>query len=171
MFAFVLRVHQGFDLNLNRQTPIKMETYKGLKKVKIKSERDLVLKPEELAPYVRLSHRGEHELGVKNEDKLKIVGIIKEPIEVPEESIEEPEVSKMPEKPEVTEIPLKTYKTKQGNTLNSTEMAETLGEAIAYINKQMNSTRDARKIKKLNERLRSIKLWLAMHDDVKQFMK
>jgi len=47
-FTFVLRVHQGFDLNLNRLTPVKMETYKGLRKAKIKSERDLILSPDEL---------------------------------------------------------------------------------------------------------------------------
>src|SRR5665647_943647 len=81
-FTFVLRIKQGYDLNLNRTTPVKMETYKGLKKAKIKSEKDLILSPEDIAPYVKVSYRGEHELGVKNEDKLKIVGIIKEkPIE------------------------------------------------------------------------------------------
>jgi hypothetical protein len=176
-FAFVLRIKQGYDLNLNRQIPIKMETYRGLKKVKIKSERDLILKPEELSPYVRLSHRGEHELGVRKEDALKIVGIIKEePVKEPvepevTEEPELPEVSDMPEKPETPVLlPSKTYQTKQG-TLTSEQMAKIIVEAIEYANEQIQSTTDARKIKKLTERIRSIKLWLAMHPDVGQYIQ
>src|SRR5665647_1714429 len=174
-FTFVLRVHQGFDLNLNRLTPVKMETYKGLKKAKIKSERDLILSSEELAPYVRVSYRGEHELGVKSEDKLKIVGIIKEEtIEEAEEPLVEPivpEVPELPEKPEVPVLPSKIYTTKQGETLTSEQMAKIIVEAIEYAINKMQSTTDARKKKRLQDKVRNIKLYVAQHDDIKQYIK
>jgi len=173
-FTFVLRVHQGFDLNLNRPTPVKMETYKELRKAKIKSERDLILSPDELAPYVRLSYRGEHELGVKNEDKLKIVGIIKEEtIEEAEEPLVEPivpEVPELPEKPEVPVLPSKNYTTKQG-IISSQEMAEVLQYGIKHMNNELNTTTDAKKIKVLKDKLRAIKLYVAQHDDVKQYIQ
>ena len=65
----------------------------------------------------------------------------------------------------------KMYPTKSGETINSMEMARTLTEAIEHYNNQINSTRDARKKKRLNEKLRNIKLWVALHPDVKQYMQ
>jgi hypothetical protein len=131
----------------------------------------LKLSPEDIAPYIKVSARGEHELGVKPEDALKIVGIVKD--KTVKAIDKEPE---MPEKPEVTVeplqiIPSKIYTTKQGNTLSSEEMAKTIVEAIEYANQQIQSTTDARKIKRLNEKLHSIKLYVAMHQDIKQFLK
>jgi len=151
-----------------------METYKGLKKAKIKSERDLILSSEELAPYVRVSYRGEHELGVKSEDKLKIVGIIKEEtIEEAEEPLVEPivpEVPELPEKAEVHLLPSKNYTTKQG-IISSQEMAEVLRYGIKHMKNELNTTTDAKKIKVLKDKLRAITLYVAQHDDIKQFMK
>jgi hypothetical protein len=63
------------------------------------------------------------------------------------------------------------YTTRAGYKLTSKEYAETLTEAIEHTKNQMKSTRDARKKKRLQERLRNIKLWIALHDDVRQFMK
>ena len=125
-FSFVLRIKQGYDLNLNRPTPVKMETYKGLKKAKIKSEKDLILSPAEIAPYVKVSYRGKHELNIKKENALKIVGIIKdEPIKT---LVKESEVLEVPEKPDAPEkpvlLPSKIYTSSNGETLPSEEMAE-----------------------------------------------
>jgi hypothetical protein len=55
--------------------------------------------------------------------------------------------------------------------LSSVDMAGTLKEAIDLYNNQIKSTKDVRKIKKLNERLRSIRLWIAQHPDVKHFIQ
>jgi hypothetical protein len=63
------------------------------------------------------------------------------------------------------------YTTKAGYRLTSKEYAETLTEAIEHTKNQMKLTRDARKKKRLSEKLRNIKLWIALHDDVRQFMK
>ena len=65
----------GFDLNLKKTTPLKMETYKGVHIVKIKSVEDLAVSPEQIKPYIRLTSQGEHELGLKNENLLEIAGI------------------------------------------------------------------------------------------------
>jgi len=128
-----------------------------------------------LAPYVRLSYRGEHELGVKNEDKLKIVGIIKEEtIEEAEEPLVEPIVPEVPDVPEIPEVPVlpsKIYTTKQGETLTSEQMAKIIVEAIEYAINQMHSTTDTRKKKRLQDKVRNIKLYVAQHDDIKQYIK
>ena len=62
------------------------------------------------------------------------------------------------------------YTTKGGEILNSKQMAETLKDAIELYNNQIKTTNDARKIKKLKDKLRSIKLWIASHDDVRNFI-
>src|SRR5665647_3848784 len=66
-----------------------------------------------------------------------------------------------------TKYESKMYPTKSGEMLSSKEMAETLKEAIEYANNQMQTTKDKRKIKKLQDRLRNIKLYVAQHDDIK----
>ena len=63
------------------------------------------------------------------------------------------------------------YTTKGGNVLTSKEYAEALNEAIEHYNNQIQTTKDKRKIKKLQDRLRSIKIFLSQHDDVKKFIK
>ena len=63
------------------------------------------------------------------------------------------------------------YTTSDGNKLTSKELSETLKEAIEYNNDQIKTTRDMRKKKRLQDKIRSIKLWIAEHDDVKHFMK
>jgi|GEM_PF-3219814 len=70
-----------------------------------------------------------------------------------------------------TKYESKMYPTKSGEMLSSKEMAETLKEAIEYANNQMQTTKDKRKIKKLQDRLRNIKLYVAQHDDIKQYIK
>jgi hypothetical protein len=69
------------------------------------------------------------------------------------------------------EYPSKSYPTKSGDALTSQEYAEVLKEAIEHYNNQIQTMKDKRKIKKLQDRLRSIKIWINQHDDVKQFMK
>jgi hypothetical protein len=172
--ALVLRVKQGFDLNLNRQVPIKIAPREVRRKPRIKSERDLFLTPEELSPYVRLSYRGEHELGIKPEDKLKVVGIIKEEpeellekLEVMEEPIEKLEASEVPETPVIQS---KIY-TIKGEQMSSEEMAEVLQFGIDKINKKLLSTSDVKIIKKLNDKKRKFLLWVHYNPDIKQFMK
>jgi hypothetical protein len=64
-----------------------------------------------------------------------------------------------------------TYTTRGGNVLTSREYAEALTEAIELTKNQMDKTKDIRKKKRLSEKLRSIKLFLAMHPDVRSFMK
>jgi len=70
-----------------------------------------------------------------------------------------------------TEYPSKMYPTKSGEMLSSKEMAETLAQAVEYAKNQMQTTKDKRKIKKLQDRLRNIKLYVAQHDDIKQYIK
>ena len=65
----------------------------------------------------------------------------------------------------------KMYPTKSGEQLTCEQMAETLTEAIEHFNNQIQSTRDARKKKRLQEKLRNIKIWVAQHPDVKQYMQ
>jgi hypothetical protein len=67
------------------------------------------------------------------------------------------------------EYPSKMYPTKAGDILSSQEYAETLKEAIEFYNNQIQKTRDMRKVKKLKDRLRSVKIWINQHDDVKQY--
>jgi hypothetical protein len=65
-----------------------------------------------------------------------------------------------------TEYAEKKYPTKSGIELTSKEMAETLAQAAEYAKNQMQTTTDKRKIKKLQDRLRNIKLYVAQHDDI-----
>ena len=62
------------------------------------------------------------------------------------------------------------YTTSNGDKLTPKEMAETLKDAIEHYNNQIKTTKDVRKIKKLKDKLRSIKLWIASHDDVRNFI-
>lgn len=172
-FSFVLRIKQGYDLNLNRPTPVKMETYKGLKKAKIKSEKDLILSPAEIAPYVKVSYRGKHELNIKKENALKIVGIIKdEPIKT---LVKESEVLEVPEKPDAPEkpvlLPSKIYTSSNGETLPSEEMAELIEFGINKINKQLQSVTNVKEIKKLKDKKRVLLVTVYYNPDIKQFMK
>ena len=63
------------------------------------------------------------------------------------------------------------YTTKGGNVLTSKEYAEALSEAIELTKNQMATTKDMRKKKRLSEKLRNIKLWIALHPDVRAHMK
>jgi transcription initiation factor IIE alpha subunit len=165
MLSFILRVHQGYDLNLRKKTPVIVAPRVTRRKPEIRTEKDLKLSADESAPYLRLSYRGEHELNVKNEDKLRIVGIVKE------KPIKEPEVQKAPEVIEESVLlPSKVY-TLKGETMTSEEMAETLQYAITKINNQLQSTSDAKIIKKLNDKKRKFLLWVHYNPDIKQFMK
>jgi hypothetical protein len=69
-----------------------------------------------------------------------------------------------------TEYPSKNYPTKSGETLTSQEYAEVLAEAIEHYKNQMQSTTDAREIKKLKDKVRAIKIFINQHDDVKRHM-
>jgi hypothetical protein len=167
--SFVLRVKQGFDLNLKRKTPMEIAPREVRRKPRIKSDKDLILTPAEIAPYIKVSYRGEYELGVKPDDALKIVGIVKDKPEEPEELVELEE-PKEPVKQIVQQIiPSKIYTTKSAEQLSSQKMAEMLEEAIERIHLKLGKTTDTKKIKKLRDRLHSIKLWLAQHPDVKQY--
>ena len=63
------------------------------------------------------------------------------------------------------------YTVKSGDKLTPKEMAETLKDAIEHYNNQIKTTKDVRKIKKLKDKLRSVKLWIASHDDVRNFLQ
>ena len=69
------------------------------------------------------------------------------------------------------EYPSKMYPTKSGTELTSQEYAEALKEAISHYNNQIQTTKDVRKKKRLQDKIRNVKLWLAQHPDVRQFMK
>ena len=62
------------------------------------------------------------------------------------------------------------YTVKSGDKVTPKELAKTLSDAIEYYNNQIQTTKDARKIKKLKDKLRSVKLWIASHDDVRNFI-
>jgi len=63
------------------------------------------------------------------------------------------------------------YTTSNGDKLTPKEMAETLKDAIEHYNNQIKTTTDVRKKKRLQDKIRNVKLWLAQHDDVRNFMK
>lgn len=75
---YTSRIKLGVGLNLKKNKIVYMDTYSGHKSVKIRSIADLELTPEQLAPYIRISKKGSIELGVQPEDKLRIVGIIRD---------------------------------------------------------------------------------------------
>ena len=166
---FVMRVLQGYDLNLKKKTPIIIAHRETRRKPQIKSDKDLKLSPAEIAPYIRLSHRGEHELGVKPEDALTIVGIVKE--KLVKESVKAPVVTEVPMASEMQVlIPSKIY-TLKDEQMTSEEMAEVLQFGINEIHKQLESTSDANKIKKLQDKKRKLLLWIHYNPDIKQFLK
>jgi transcription initiation factor IIE alpha subunit len=166
MMSFILRVHQGYDLNLRKKTPVIVAPRVTRRKPQIRTEKDLKLSADESAPYIKVSYRGEYELDVKTEDKLRIVGIVKEkPVKEPEAP--EPEVPITSEEPV---LPSKVYDLK-GETMTSEEMAETLQYAITKINNQLQSTSDAKIIKKLNDKKRTFLMWIHYNPDIKQYVK
>jgi hypothetical protein len=63
------------------------------------------------------------------------------------------------------------YTVKNGDKVTPKEMAGTLSDAIEHYNNQIKTTKDARKIKKLKDKLRSVKIWINQHEDVRQFLK
>jgi hypothetical protein len=63
------------------------------------------------------------------------------------------------------------YTVKSGDKLTPKEMGEVLKDAIELYNNQIKSSNDKRKIKKLQDKIRNVKLWLAQHDDVKRHMQ
>jgi len=63
------------------------------------------------------------------------------------------------------------YTVKSGDKVTPKELAKTLSDAIEYYNNQIKTTTDARKKKRLQDKLRNVKLWLAQHDDVKRHMQ
>jgi hypothetical protein len=63
------------------------------------------------------------------------------------------------------------YTVKNGDKVTPEELAKTLSEAIELYNTQIQTTKDARKKKRLQDKLRNIKLWIAFHDDVKRHMQ
>jgi hypothetical protein len=63
------------------------------------------------------------------------------------------------------------YTTSNGDKVTPKELAKTLSDAIEHYKNQIQTTKDVRKKKQLQDKLRSIKLWLAQHDDVKKYMQ
>ena len=168
MISFILRVHQGFDLNLRKKTPVIVAPRVTRRKPEIRTEKDLKLSADESAPYIKVSYRGEYDLGVKNEEKLKIVGIVKEkPVK---ESVKAPETEVPIASEEPILLPSKVYDLK-GEKMTSEEMAEVLQFGINEIHKQLESTSDANKIKKLQDKKRKLLLWIHYNPDIKQFIK
>ena len=157
---FVMRIKQGYDLNLKKKTPIIIAHRETRRKPQIKSDKDLKLSPADISPYIKVSAHGEHELGVKPEDKLMIVGIIKDkPMKAPEVQ-KAPEVTEVPEAPEMPVLLQSKIYTLKGETMTSEEMAEVLQYAITKINNQLQSTSDAKTIKKLNDKKRTFLKWI-----------
>lgn len=78
LFEYTKRVKLGIGLNLKKNKIVYLESYTGHKSVAIKNEKDLVITPEQLLPYIKLTRHGEHDLGIKHEDKLKIVGLVRD---------------------------------------------------------------------------------------------
>ncbi len=108
-----------------------------------------------MSPYVRLSYRGEYGLDVKTEDKLTIVGIVKDkPVKAPEVQ-KVPEVTEVPKAPEMPMLLTSKVYTLKDETITSEEMDETLQYAITKINNPLQSTSDAKTIKKLNDKKRT----------------
>jgi hypothetical protein len=95
LFEYTKRMKLGIGCNLRKNKIVYMETYHGVKSVKIRSDKDLELTPAELAPYVRISKRGALELGVTPENKLKIAGILRDKVlDEPHKKPSEPKVKK-----------------------------------------------------------------------------
>ena len=123
------------------------------------------------SPYVRLSYRGEYELDVKTEDKLTIVGIVKDkPVKAPEVQ-KAPEVTEVPKAPEMPMLLTSKVYTLKGETITSEEMAETLQYAITKINNQLQSTSDAKTIKKLNDKKRTFLKWIHYNPHINSLWK
>jgi hypothetical protein len=69
------------------------------------------------------------------------------------------------------EYPEKMYPVKGNKLFSSRQMAEMQQIGIRELTEQLKTATSERKIKMLKNRIREIKLWVAMHPDVKQFMK
>jgi transcription initiation factor IIE alpha subunit len=155
-FEFIVRVKSGFDLNLKKQTPIKLVDYKRLQKPKIKSEMDLALSPEMLAPYVKLSYRGQYELNVKREDALRIVGIVKdepvEPVETLANKHEEP----------IRPNPLK----KTVDEIDYVQASIVIREEVKRIQEKLKTVDDIDEIKELRNRLNKCLRWYENNKEI-----
>lgn len=68
-------------------------------------------------------------------------------------------------------VPSKIYPTKSGEELSSQQIAETLEEAIEHMSNELSTTSDAKKIRKLKDKQRSIRIWIHQHPDVEQYVK
>ena len=68
------------------------------------------------------------------------------------------------------EYPSRMYPTKSGKLFSSEQMAEMQKIGIRELTEQLKTATSPRKIKQLKDRLREIRLWVAMHPDVRQFM-
>lgn len=106
---FTMRIKLGVGLNRKKKKFVYMDTYTGHKSVKIRSSADLELTPEQLAPYIRISKKGSTELGVQPEDKLRIVGVIRDNEEGKEN---EPQVKRKRGRPRKNALEPKTTKAK-----------------------------------------------------------
>jgi len=73
---YLRRVKIGFSLNCFDKVPNHMSTYRGLRKLTLKTEEDRHVTPDEIAPYIGLSKYGVEEIGLSEDDKLSIVGIL-----------------------------------------------------------------------------------------------
>lgn len=69
------------------------------------------------------------------------------------------------------EHPEKMYPLKSGKIINSEQMAALQELGIKRLNDELKSTTNSRKVKALRNRLREIKLWVAFHPDVRQYLK
>lgn len=49
---YLKRIKLGFDLNMKKRVPERMSTYRGLRKISLKTATEREVKPEEFAPYV-----------------------------------------------------------------------------------------------------------------------
>jgi hypothetical protein len=178
-------IRLGFDLNPNRETPVKMATYQGIKKLTYKTPEDFILKPEQLFPYVDLTLAGVKK-GLTEEDLLLNSGLIrdikepealeelfKEPIKTAEPARDYREAEKPVEPVQPVKhalLPSKTYPTKQGYNITSKEMAEVLKQGIEHIETELKTTTLDAKIKSLKDKLRNIHIWIKQHPDVEQYI-
>lgn len=92
---YLQRMKLGLSLGLRRRYKIKyMSTYTGHRSVKLRKPSDYVILPEEIAPYIQLTRAGAVDMGLKYEDRLKIVGIIKDDKEAAEDRVQDKEKRK-----------------------------------------------------------------------------
>ncbi len=72
---YLKRIKLGFDLSLQKRTPARMSTFKGLRKLNVLKEAENFVSPAELAPYIGISKRGAEEMGIVEESKLEVAGL------------------------------------------------------------------------------------------------